>query len=81
MAKTTTERLSVIEEKLEQNAREHLEINKKLDKIDCKFDDAIIQKADQSDVDKLYNRVWWIVGLFATAFISIVVYYIQHYKL
>lgn len=75
---TTKERLSVIEEKLEQNAREHADIKQTLGNIDKKLDGAIACKADQSSVDSLSNKVWGIAIIFLTAFISLIVWIIQN---
>lgn len=60
-AKTQTERLAVIEEKLEQNASEHREIKGLMNRIDCKLDTVIGDKADKSELEKLDARFWGIV--------------------
>lgn len=76
---TTKERLVVIEERLEQNSREHTDIKTTLVSINNKMDEAIKNKADQADVDTISNRMWAIAGLFITAFIGLIVWLVQQH--
>jgi hypothetical protein len=75
--KTTTERLSVIDEKLAQNTLDHQDIKITLGNINKKLDDAIVSKADKVDVAAMNNRMWGFVMVFVTAFIGMIVWLIE----
>jgi hypothetical protein len=75
--KTTTERLSVIDEKLAQNTLDHQDIKATLGNISKKLDDAILYKADKVDLSVISNRLWAFVMVFVTAFIGMIVWLIE----
>ena len=77
ITKTTTERLSVIEEQLQQNSREHTEIKSVLNTMNNKLDTAIVSKADQVDLNSLSNKMWGLVSIIFAAFIGLIVWLIQ----
>jgi hypothetical protein len=70
MAVSTAERLARVEEK--QN-----DMSRRLGCIEDKLDEALKQKANQSQVDTISNRMWTFVILFATSFLGLLVYLIQ----
>ena len=75
--KTTPERLSTMEEQLQQNSREHTEIKVVLNTMNNKLDAAIVSKADQTDLNSLSNKMWGLVSIIFAAFIGLIVWLIQ----
>jgi len=59
------ERLAILETKVD-------ELTRRLGCIDEKLDLALENKADQTEVDTISNRLWWFIGIFVVAFLGVV---------
>jgi len=70
-------RFTILEEQGKQNLVDHQDIMKQIENINKKLDIAIDSKADKSSVEKLSDKVWWFIGIFATAFIGVISFIIQ----
>ena len=68
---TTSERLILIEEKMEQNTKEHCSILIQLEKLEAKLDSAISQKVDKKQYEVFVNRLWGIgISIVIAVFVS-----------
>lgn len=77
MVKSSSERLAIMEEKLNQNSIEHQEIKKILETFSNKLDTAIENKADKSELKTISNRMWGFVSAAATALLGIIIYLVE----
>ena len=52
-------------------------IEAKIDGLPDKLQEQFAKKEVEEHVDKLDTRVWWIIGLFASGFVTVIIYLLE----
>lgn len=70
-------RFTILEEQGKQNVEGHKSIMEAIQKMTCKLDDVIQNKADREDVDEVNKKLWGFATVIITAFVGLIVYLFQ----